>query len=116
MWQYLLKVAITSVVVVTVTEIAKRNTVWAALVAALPLTSLLAFVWLYADTGDAARIAALSRSIFWLVLPSLVLFLLLPILLRLGWGFWASLGVSCFATAVLYLLMIWGLARLGFHV
>lgn len=116
MWQYLFKVAITSVIVVAVSEIAKRNTLWAALVASLPLTSLLAFVWLYADTRDPARIAALSQSIFWLVLPSLALFLILPFLLRLGWGFLTSLGVACCATAVLYLIMIRLLARIGIHV
>ncbi|MGJ0482966.1 MAG: DUF3147 family protein [Methylomicrobium sp.] len=116
MWQYLFRVAVTSVIVVAVAEIAKRNSLWAALVASLPLTSLLAFFWLYADTRDAERIAALSQSIFWLVLPSLALFLILPFLLRLGWGFWISLGVSCFATATLYLIMIRLLVRIGIHV
>jgi len=115
MWQSIFRVAITSVVVVTVSEIAKRNTLWAALVASLPLTSLLAFVWLYADTGDSGRIAALSLDIFWLVLPSLALFLLLPFLLRLGWGFWISLGISCLVTAALYLIMIWIGGRFGSH-
>lgn len=75
MWQYILKIAITSAVVVAVAEIAKRSPVWVALVASLPLTSLLAFVWLYADTGESERIAVLSQSIFWLVLLSLALFL-----------------------------------------
>lgn len=116
MWQYLLKVVITSIIVVTITEIAKRNTLWAALVASLPLTSLLAFVWLYIETGDSERIAALSQSIFWLVLPSLALFLILPYCLRLGWGFLTSLGVSSAATVVIYLLMLWLLARLGIRV
>ncbi|MEC4748838.1 DUF3147 family protein [Methylomicrobium sp. Wu6] len=115
MWQSIFRVAITSVVVVTVSEIAKRNTLWAALVASLPLTSLLAFVWLYADTADSGRIAALSLDIFWLVLPSLALFLLLPFLLRLGWGFWISLGISCLVTATLYLIMIWIGGRFGSH-
>ena len=33
-------------------------------------------------TGDVGKVAALSADIFWLVLPSLVLFVLLPVLLR----------------------------------
>jgi hypothetical protein len=113
MWQYFFRVAITSAIIVAIAEIAKRNTVWAALVASLPLTSLLAFIWLYVDTRDAERIAALSQSIFWLVLPSLALFLLLPFLLRLGWGFWISLGVSCSFTAALYLILIWLVGRIA---
>ena len=56
-------------------------------------------VWLYRDTGQQERVAALAQSIFWLVLPSLVLFTALPLLLRGGWGFWASLALSCAATA-----------------
>ena len=116
MWQYAIKVAVTAAVVVAVSEIAKRSTFWAAGLASLPLTSLLAFVWLYVDTGDTQRIASLSHGIFWLVLPSLTLFLLLPQLLRVGLSFWPSLGASCAATAAAYLGMIWCLAKFGVRV
>ena len=54
------------------------------------VTSLLAFIWLYRETGDAQKVAALSSDILWLVLPSLLLFALLPVLLRLGWNFWLA--------------------------
>ena len=70
-----LKVAITAVLVVAIAEIGKRSSAFGALLASLPLTSLLAFVWLYGETGDAAKVANLAQSIFWYVLPSLVLFL-----------------------------------------
>ncbi len=113
MWPYIIKVALTAVVVVAVSEIAKRSQVWAAILASLPLTSLLAFVWLYRDTGQQERVAALAQSIFWLVLPSLVLFIALPMLLRGGWGFWASLALSCAATAAAYLAMVWLLGKIG---
>lgn len=105
--QYAAKVLVTAVVVVAVSEISKRSTVWGALLASLPLTSLLAFVWLYADTRDAGRVAALSQEIFWLVLPSLPLFLVLPVLLRLGWNFWLSLAAACAVAAACYLAMLW---------
>jgi hypothetical protein len=113
MWQLALKVAISATVIVAVSEIAKRSSVWAALLASLPLTSLLAFVWLYLDTSDTERVASLSASIFWLVLPSLPLFLLLPWLLRHGWSFWPSLGLSCVVTAVGYVAMARVLAKFG---
>lgn len=111
MWQYALKVAVTAAVVVAVAELAKRSSVWGAALAALPLTSLLAFVWLYLDTRDVERVASLSLSIFWLVIPSLLLFLVLPWLLRQGWGFWASLAVACGVTSVAYLTAVWILGR-----
>lgn len=113
MWQYALKVALTSVIVVAVAELAKRSSVWAALLASLPLTSLLAFVWLYLDTQDTYRVATLANNILWLVLPSLLLLAMLPLLLRGGWGFWPALAASCSATVAAYLLTLWLLPRLG---
>jgi hypothetical protein len=107
MWQYVVKILVTAVVVVAVSELAKRESIWAALLASLPLTSLLAFVWLHIETRDAARIADLSQGIFWLVLPSLLLFVLLPVLLKAGWSFWPSLLVSGAATAAGYAAVLW---------
>lgn len=112
MWQYVLKVALTIAIIVAVSEIAKRSSFWAAALASLPLTSLLALIWLYVETSDTQKVAALSQGIFWLVIPSLLLFVLLPLLLRAGWGFWASLSTSSVATAAAYFGMVWILGRL----
>jgi hypothetical protein len=106
MWQYLLKIFISALVLVAVSELAKRSSFWGAALASLPLISVLAFIWLYLDSGDLQKVSDLSSGIFWLVLPSLVLFIALPLLLRAGVGFWISLGASCLATAIAYLGMI----------
>jgi len=111
MWHYAVKVALTVIIVVAVTELAKRGSAWSALLASLPLTSLLAFVWLYLDTHDAGRVAELSHGIFWLVLPSLILFIALPALLRAGWSFWPSLIVAVGATGAAYAVLVWMLER-----
>jgi len=103
---YIVKVALSALIIVAISELAKRSSALAALLASLPLTSLLAFVWLYVDTGEVEKIARLSDDIFWLVLPSLVLFVVLPVLLRQGVGFWMSLLIGLGATAVSYLLML----------
>lgn len=116
MWYYAIKVAVSAIVIVAVAEIAKRSSIWAAALASLPMTSLLAFIWLYLDTGDTVRVAALSQNIFWLVLPSLVLLLVLPVLLRAGWTFWPSLLTSCAATALAYAAMVWLLVRINVQV
>ena len=113
MGHYALKIGLSALILVAVAEVAKRSTFWAAALASLPLTSVLAFVWLYLDTGDVQKIATLSLSIFWLVLPSLLLLVLLPVLLRSGWGFWVSLAVSSAATALAYLGMVKLLAAFG---
>ena len=112
-WQYVVKVIVTVAVVVAVSEIAKRSSFWGAILASLPLTSLLAFIWLYVDTGNTQSVATLSQSIFWLVLPSLPLFLLMPLLLRSGWSFWPSLTIVCAVTVGAYFGLVWLLDRSG---
>lgn len=111
--QYAIKVGLSAILIVAIAEIAKRSTGFAALVASLPLTSLLAFVWLHLDGTAATEIGTLSRQIFWLVLPSLILFLLLPVLLERGFAFWPSLGLSMLATVGGYFLMLWALKKFG---
>jgi hypothetical protein len=112
----LLKVGLTAVIVVAISEIAKRSTLFGALVASLPLTSVLAIVWLYQDTKDAARVATLAGEIFWLVLPSLVLFVSLPALIRRGVAFYPALVAASVCTAIAYLLMSLTLRRFGLKV
>jgi hypothetical protein len=113
MWPYITKVAITALTVVAVAEVARRSTVWGALLASLPLTSILAFEWLYLDTKDTSAVAALAQSILWLVLPSLTLFVALPLMLRGHWGFWPALVLSSLLTAAAYLAVLWLIKRLG---
>ena len=113
MWQLAIKIALTTAVVVAVSEIAKRSSLWGALIASLPLTSLLAFMWIYLETGNTQTIASLSQGIFWLVIASLPLFLILPALLHAGWGFWSSLGLACTVTVGAYFGLVWALGRFG---
>jgi hypothetical protein len=116
MSQYIVKIILTAAVVVAVSELARRSTLWGAVLASLPLISLLAFIWLYFDTSDTQRVADLSLGIFWLVLPSLPLFLVLTLLLRSGFGFWSSLGAACLTTLAAYTGMLWALGRFGIRV
>jgi hypothetical protein len=111
---YVVKLVVTSALVVAISELSKRSTLAGSLLASLPIVSVLAMIWLYADTRDVVQVAALSRSVFWLVLPSLVLFLLLPALLQRGYGFVASLAVSIGATILVYLAAIAVGRHIGF--
>lgn len=113
MFYYLVKISITAVLVVAIAEIAKRSTLLGAFLASVPVVSVLAMVWLYVDTRDSARVAALATSVFWLVLPSLALFVALPVLLRRGVDFSLSLGISLAVTALAYAVMIVVLQRFG---
>lgn len=113
MLDYAVKVAISALLIVAVTEISKRSTLLAAALAALPITSLLAFVWLYWDTGDAGRVAILATNILWLALTSMIFFVSFPILIKSGWPFWPSLAASIVLTATAYLAVTLLLKRLG---
>jgi hypothetical protein len=109
----LIKAALSGIIVAAVSEIARRYPGWGGLVASLPLTSLLAIVWLYRDSADSERVAALAGSTFWFVLPSLPMFLMLPLLLRSGMAFWLALALSVAGTLLLYALFFWGAPKLG---
>ena len=116
MLYYVTKVAITALLVVLISEVAKRSTFLGAVLASVPLTSVLAMLWLYLDTGDAAKVSALAGSVFWLVLPSLALFVALPLLLAKGVNFYAGLVVSIAITALCYWLMVTLLRLYGIEV
>ena len=115
MFYYTIKIVLSALIIVAVSEIAKRSSMLGALLASLPLTSLLAFVWLYLDTGDVQKVSALSSDIFWLVLPSLPMFLVLPWLLKMGWGFWLSLGAAVVVTAACYGMMLLAFKQFAGH-
>lgn len=83
------------------------------MLASLPLTSLLAMIWLYRDSGDAERVADLSISTFWFFLPSVPLFVVLPILIRSGVPYWASMAIVVAGTLALYALWFWSAPKLG---
>lgn len=109
----LIKAGLSGLIILAISEIAKRSPAFAALIASLPLLSLLAVIWLWNETSDAERIATHLEATFWYVLPSLPLFLVMPWLLRSGTGFWPALGLSVALTFLLYLGTIWLAARFG---
>jgi hypothetical protein len=108
-----IKIAATAIMVVAISEVAKRSSLFGAVLASIPLTSVLAMIWLYADTGDPEKVAELASGIFWLVLPSLALFIALPLLIRAGWGFAPSLLAASALTVACYFLMLAILKRFG---
>jgi hypothetical protein len=110
---YVVKIAITVALIVAISEITKRSPLIAAVLASIPLVSVLAMIWLYVETRDAARVAALAESILWLVPPSLVLFLVLPVMLHRGFNFYLSLVVAAAGTVLAYYATIAMLRRFG---
>ena len=113
MFFYALKIVVSALLIVSISELAKRHSGLAALLASLPLTSLLAIIWLYVDGVELDEIGNLSLQIFWLVLPSLIFFITFPLLLKQGLEFWLSMLLSCCSTITVYFVFLPILRRLG---
>ncbi len=113
---FAIKTALSALIIVAISEIGKRSPTFAALIASLPLISLLGMIWLWRDTKDTERLAAHSEATFWYVLPSLPMFLLIPLLLRHGVSFYVAVGTSILLTILLYLIMLFIMKKTGMNV
>jgi L-lactate permease len=98
----LFKALLSGLIIAVASEVARRSSLLGAVIISLPLSSILAAIWLYRDTNDTGEVAALSWSILWVIVPSLVFFVALPVALRQGVDFWPALLLACAVTAVAY--------------
>lgn len=110
---YLFKILITALFIVIISEISKKSSFIGAILASVPLVSVLAILWLYIDTKDITKVISLSKSVFWLVIPSLAMFIALPFMLKNGFNFYASLFVAIAVTVGAYWLMVFLLKFYG---
>ena len=116
MWPLAAKALLAGAMIAAIAEIGRRLPALGALVASLPLVSVLGMVFLWHARPDAENMAVHAEATFWYVLPSLPMFLLIPVLLRHGMPFWAALLAGCGLTVGLYLLMATFGPRLGIRV
>ncbi len=100
-------------IIAAISTVSKRYPGFGALIASLPLISVLGMIWLWRARPDAANMADHAQATFWFVLPSLPLFLAILAMLRAGVTFWAALIAGCLLTISLYSLMIWLGPRFG---
>jgi hypothetical protein len=104
---------LSGLIIAAIALVAKRSPAAGALIASLPLISILGMLWLWRDTHDAELMASHVEATFWYVIPTLPMFLLIPMLLRQGWNFWIALCAGCILTFLLYLASIGIAARFG---
>lgn len=105
------KILLTALAVAGISELSRKYSFMASLLASLPLTSILAFIWIYAEEKNTAKIAAMSYDIFWLVLPSLAFFLILPFMLKKGMGFPLSMIISSVMMSTIYGVFVYALKK-----
>jgi uncharacterized membrane protein (GlpM family) len=95
------KYLITAGVVVLISEVAKRSDRLGGLIAALPLVTVLALIWLYVENQSSEKISNHTYYTFWYVLPTLPMFLIFPYLLK-KFGFWITLSLSMMITLIVF--------------
>lgn len=110
---FIIKAALSGLLVATISLVAKRYPGWGGLLASLPLVSVLSMLWLYCETRDASKVAELSMGAFWFFLPSVPMFLVIPAMLRSGISFGVTMATACLLTVALYAGMSWLAPKLG---
>jgi hypothetical protein len=110
---YLLQIALNALMIVAITEATKRLGFWGALLAALPVLSLISMFWIYWESRDTEKIAVFSLQVFWFAIPSLGFFATLPLLLG-RFSFFASLILASIVTILLYVAMLGIFKLLGY--
>lgn len=109
----LAKLLLSALIIVIVTKVQLVSDRLSALLIALPLTSLVAMAWMHHGGQSAQRLANHAEGTFWFVLPTLPMFLILPWMLRSGWGFWLALTVNCLLTVGFFWITVVVLRRFG---
>ena len=108
----IIKTIVTALVIVAISEIARRSSLFAGILASIPLTSILAMTWLYFDTRNVKSVIELSNSVLLLIPPSIIFFLTFPFLLK-KIDFLISLAISILLTAITYWIYISLLTKFG---
>lgn len=111
-----LKFLITSGLIVIISEVAKRTDKLGAILAALPMVTVLAMTWMFFELKgeeQTEKIANHAWYTFWYVIPTMPMFLLIPWLLRKGWHYGWTMLAACLLTAVLFIMTAWVMKRFG---
>ena len=112
----IIKILISAILIALISEVSKRSTFFGAVLASIPLVSVMAMIWLYIDTNDSLQVVQLSKGIFWLVIPSLVLFITFPFFIRLQFSFYTALSAAIFVMVVTYFITIAVLEKFDIHI
>lgn len=110
---YITKLIITTLLIVLISEIAKRSSLAGALLAAIPLVSILAMTWMYVDTDSSISAVEFSNRIVWLITPSMTLFIVFPLLIKKGMSFYPSMLISIVLTILAYYSVIFIMGKFG---
>jgi len=111
---FLFKLFFTATIIVIISEIAKHYDRLAALVASLPLVTLITLFWLYYENQPEEKIANHAYYTFWYVIPTLPMFIFFPWAIKV-FGFWITFILSIFLTIIIFFLYATILKKFGIN-
>ena len=113
---FFIRAILSGIIIALIALVGKKAPAMGALIASLPLISIMGMIWLWRDSGDNELLASHAEATFYFVIPSLPMFLLIPFMLRSGFGFWIAIGAGIALTIILYLLTATLAARFGIRI
>ena len=107
------KIGLTALIIFAVVQVSERSTLLAAVLASIPIVSVLAMMWMNHEGQSTEEISVFAKEIVWLLIPSLLMFIVMPLLIDRGWEFYPALGAGLMTTIVGYLIMIQIMEKYG---
>jgi hypothetical protein len=107
------KIGLTALIIFAVVQVSERSTLLAAVLASIPIVSVLAMMWMNHEGQSAEEISGFAKDIVWLLIPSLLMFIVMPLLIERGWEFYPALGAGIATTILGYFLMIQIMGKYG---
>ena len=107
------KIGLTALIIFAIVQVSERSTLLAAVLASVPIVSVLAMMWMNHEGQSAQEISGFAKEIVWLLLPSLLMFIVMPLLIDRGWDFYPALGAGLATTIIGYFVMIHMMEKYG---
>ena len=107
------KIGLTALIIFAVVQVSERSTLLAAVLASIPIVSVLAMMWMNHEGQSTEEISLFAKEIVWLLIPSLLMFIVMPLLIDRGWEFYPALGGGLATTIVGYFIMIHVMEKYG---
>lgn len=114
MYYLIAKYILTAGLIVLISEVAKRYDRIGAIIASLPLITVLTMIWMYLEHTPTEKISNHAYYTFWYVIPTLPMFLVFPYLIE-QFGFILALILSLILTVVLFFLFAMALRHFDIH-
>ncbi len=108
------KILLTALIIFSIVQISERNTLMAAVLASIPIVSVLSMIMMFHEGQTAVEISAFARDIVWLLIPSLLMFIVMPWLIESrSWDFYPALAAGLACTVTGYFLMVQTMEKFG---